>query len=81
MDSMVTEAMKHFYASVQLTRGLLFANDVVTMAESEKALQHNLQRFIMYVCMQYGCIRLSLFISLHAYIQGSLPHGGITRSE
>lgn len=44
MDSMVTEAMKHFYASVRLTRGLLFANDVMTMAESEKALQQYLQR-------------------------------------
>lgn len=47
IDRIVTEARKHFYGSVQLTTGqmevLLFADDLMLMAETEEALQHNLQ--------------------------------------
>ena len=62
--------MKHFYASVQLTTGqlaiLLFANDLVKMAESQKALQHNLQRLndalekwgMKYTCRKIKVMRI-----------------------
>lgn len=45
IDRIVNEARKQFYRSVQLTTGqvLLLANDLVMLAESEEALQHNLQ--------------------------------------
>ena len=47
IDRIVTEAKKMFYGSVQLSTGqlevLLFADDLVMLAESEEALQHNLQ--------------------------------------
>ena len=47
IDRIVTEAKKRFYGSVQLSTGLLevllFADDLVMLAESEEALQHNLQ--------------------------------------
>ena len=47
IDRIVTEARKKFYGSVQLSTGqlevLLFADDLVMLAETEKALQHNLQ--------------------------------------
>ena len=43
----MTEARKKFYGSVQLSTGqlevLLFADDLVMLVETEKALQHNLQ--------------------------------------
>ena len=43
----MTEARKQFYGSVQLTTGklevLLFADDLVMLAETEEPLQHNLQ--------------------------------------
>ena len=43
----MTEARKQFYGSVQLTTGqlevLLFADDLVMLAGTEEALQHNLQ--------------------------------------
>ena len=44
----MTEARKKFYGSVQLSTGqlevLLFADDLVMLAETEKAPQHNLQK-------------------------------------
>ena len=47
IDRIVTEARKRFYGSVQLSTGqlevLLFADDLVMLAGSEEALQHNLQ--------------------------------------
>ena len=43
----MAEARKQFYGSVQLTTEqlevLLFADDLVMLAETEEALQHNLQ--------------------------------------
>ena len=43
----MTEARQKFYGSVQLSTGqlevLIFADDLVMLAETEKALQHNLQ--------------------------------------
>ena len=47
LDKIVTEVRKHFYGSTQLSTGqlevLVFADDLVTLAETEEALQHNLQ--------------------------------------
>ena len=48
IDRIVTEARKKlkFYGSVQLSTGqleVLFADDLVMLAETEKVLQHNLQ--------------------------------------
>ena len=47
IDRIVSEARKMFYGSVRLTTGevevLLFADDLMMMAESEEALQHNMQ--------------------------------------
>ena len=47
IDRIVSEARKKFYGSVRLTTGevevLLFADDLMMMAESEEALQHNKQ--------------------------------------
>ena len=47
IDRIVTEAKKEFYGSVRLSTGqlevLLFADDLVMLAETEEALQHNLQ--------------------------------------
>ena len=47
IDRIVTEARKTSYGSVRLSTGqlevLLFADDLVMLAETEKALQHNLQ--------------------------------------
>ena len=47
IDRIVSEARKKFYGSVRLTTGevevLLFADDLMMMAESEEALQHNMQ--------------------------------------
>ena len=47
IDRIVSEARNTFYGSVRLTTGevevLLFADDLMMMAESEEALQHNMQ--------------------------------------
>ena len=47
IDRIVSQARKKFYGSVRLTTGevevLLFADDLMMMAESEEALQHNMQ--------------------------------------
>ena len=47
IDRIVSEARNEFYGSVRLTTGdvevLLFADDLMMMAESEEALQHNMQ--------------------------------------
>ena len=47
IDRIVSEARKRFYGSVRLTTGevevLLFADDLMMMAESEEALQHSMQ--------------------------------------
>ena len=47
IDRIVSEARNMFYGSVQLTTGevevLLFADDLMMMAELEEALQHNMQ--------------------------------------
>ena len=47
IDRIATEARKKFYGSVRLSTGqleiLLFADDLVILAETEEALQHNLQ--------------------------------------
>ena len=47
IDRIVTEARKKFYDCVWLSTGqlevLLFADDRVMLAETEKVLQHNLQ--------------------------------------
>ena len=44
IDRIATEARKKFYGSVRLStgqlEGLLFADDLVMLAETEKALQH-----------------------------------------
>ena len=47
IDKIVSEARKRFQGSVRLSTGqvevLLFADDLVVLAESEEALQNNLQ--------------------------------------
>ena len=47
IDRIVSEARNKFYGSVRLTTReveiLLFADDLMMMAESEVALQHNMQ--------------------------------------
>ena len=47
MDRIVTEMRRHVYDSVWLSTRqlevLLFADDLVMLAETEEALQHNLQ--------------------------------------
>ena len=47
IDRRVPEARSKFYSNVRLTTAnielLLFANDLMMMAESEETLQHNMQ--------------------------------------